>query len=399
MLVLFIDTEPSPGLRRDIEAGGGTAYTGLWPSGSPAPDLIAVKAVQPSADRLVSQLAALRRQYPSAWIAAIVPRKRLEDRAFARTLFQCPVKDDVWSAGSWEALFWFSVQRAQREQRIRAGLPEAAEGAIHGEWAPLHDASGHLVRQLEHDIELASHIQRSLLPKSFPNIPGVSLTAKYLPATAVGGDYYDIFEFGDRRRFGILLADSRTHGMAAALLSVLLKVRLDEMKERFPDSRSLLLHLHQELHQIDPKERASLSVLYGILDRHALTFDYTAAGHLHPLLWRQDHRAEPAASATPALGEGQAPLFNEGSLQLRPGDLLLFHTDGLSQILSTGPSSPESDLERVLLSKGPLPDPLDVQADLMGLISQHREKAELPDDVTILQFAIGPRALYLSHSR
>jgi hypothetical protein len=395
MFVLFVGTGPRASLERALTAGGGVIHRDRWPDEGPPPDLVAIRHSGSDTARFLRELAIWHERFPRAWIAAIVSRSALRDRALTRELLRCPSLDDVWGVANWQSLFWFAARRAQREQRLRAGL---APAALPADWSTVSDASGHLVRQLERDVELASHIQRSLLPKSFPQIPGVALAAKYLPATSVGGDYYDIFEFGDRRRFGVLLADSKTHGMAAALLSVLLKLRLEEMKERFPDSRSLLMHLHQELHQIDAKDRASLSVLYGILDRNALTFQYTAAGHLQPLLWRQNRRVGELLAATAALGEGQAPVFNEQTVQLKPGDLLFFHTDGLFQILGAR-GAPLEELERMLSGRGAFPDPIDIQMDLLGLVHQHQEKAELPDDVTILQFAIGPRALYLSHSR
>lgn len=388
--LLFLGCQPGDSLGRLLTKRGFALFRDRLPSGTPSPDLVVYRPTKETVDEDVERkLNELRRLHPGAWLAVVTTRRRLSDVLFARLLLENEAKDDVWTVGSWEALFWTNLQRAQREQALRLELHKARG---HG----LEQARGEsekLVRQLEEDVELASQIQRSLLPQRYPEIPGIQLAAKYLPSTGVGGDYYDIFEFGDRRRYGILLADSKTHGMAAALLAALLKVRLEEMKDRFPDSRSFVEHLHAELQTLDPKERASLSLLYGILDRGQLTFQFTAAGHLSPLLWRNGQAESFPVTVTPPLGDHHDVQFQEHVLQLRPGDLLLLHTDGLSQVV------PPKKLKDLLSLAGTLPDPNDVQNELLGHLDRHRSQGDLKDDVTVVQLSVGARALYLSRSK
>lgn len=388
--LLFLGCQPGPVLGQRLTKSGFQLFRDRLPPGLPTAELVVRRVLAKESPEAVEEsLRRLRKDHPAAWLVALTTRKRLSDPEFSRALLDCGAHDDVWTVGSWEALFWMNLQRAQREQTLRLDLQRAKDQGLE----QAHSQSTRLVNQLEEDVELATNIQRSLLPKRYPEIPGVQLVAKYLPSSGVGGDYYDIFEFGDRRRFGILLADSKTHGMAAALLAALLKVRLEEMKDRFPDSRSFVEHLHAEMQQFDAPEHASLSLLYGILDRSQLTFQFTAAGHLAPILWR-DRKAEPTTFAsTPALGERLPAQFHEYTLQLQPGDLLLLHTDGLDQVLS------KKKFHDLLHAAGTTPNPADVQRELLGEVDRHKSERTLADDVTLLQLAVGARALYLSRSK
>ena len=79
---------------------------------------------------------------------------------------------------------------------------------------------------MDQDLQQAEIIQRSLLPRHPPNVPGYTLSALYVPGKNVGGDLYDVFRIDDQH-FGLVVADATGHGVSAAMLSVLFKNRLD----------------------------------------------------------------------------------------------------------------------------------------------------------------------------
>jgi serine phosphatase RsbU (regulator of sigma subunit) len=340
-------------------------------------------------------LSRLRNRYPKAWITLVVPSRWLKDSASLGELLRCGAKNEVLPVTIWENALWLSIHsalghRAQHEQLAKLTTDYIS---LKKDYNDLTTRSNRLVKQLEHDVELASNIQKSLLPKISPEIPGVSLAIKYLPAAGLGGDYYDIFEFGDRKRFGVLIADAPTHGMAATLLSVLVKIRLEEMKDRFPDSRSFVEFLNHEIQQVSDKEKTSLSLLYGIIDRTSLTFQYTATGHLRPLLWRNGTTPTIPKSGNPALGENTLFNFNEHSIKLEPGDLLIFHTDGLDKPLGGNSSARITSL---LKEKKLGSDPQEFQNEVMALVDAHVERQPLSDDITIIEMAVHHKTLYLA---
>ena len=93
----------------------------------------------------------------------------------------------------------------------------ANQAAIALENADLHRQALEKER-LEREIELASEIQRQILPKGTPQIPGYELAGWNRPAKHIGGDYYDFFPFGGGRSWGLVLGDVSGKGVPAALL-------------------------------------------------------------------------------------------------------------------------------------------------------------------------------------
>jgi serine phosphatase RsbU (regulator of sigma subunit) len=401
MRILFLGIQVDASLKSALLANGVAVSAQPRPTPQALPGPPDIIAVAIKAHAPLKALQRLRKQFPLAWIAAVVPQKFLKSANFQNALLSCREKDDVWVSPGWQQTFWFALQRAivhHKEVRELRTLRENMH-SLQKNYRELSHSSDKLIAQLEKDVGLASNIQRTLLPSVSPEIPGVSVAVKYIPAAGLGGDYYDIFEFGDRRRFGVIMADSKTHGMAAVLLSALLKVRVDEVKDRFPDSCSFMEFINREIQGMKAKDLSSLSLLYGILDRGALTFDYTVAGNLRPLLWRNGTPQDLQISAAPPLGDLAQFDFRENRIQLHPGDLLLLHTDGLEGPLAQhGPSAFEK-LVQILKTRKHSQDPLELQNELMALVDQYVDKKPLEDDLTLVHFTINERALYLAQAK
>jgi len=377
--LLFIGHKPHPNLGKLLATTGITVESQSKITGKEATANVIIVWVKTMKD--LEPLVKLRARHAEAWIVLVSSKSHLSKSPFQTALLSCEEKDEVWVEESWEVGFWLSLQRILKSEVIRHAYNE------------LSRSSDKLISQLEKDVGLATNIQRALLPKFSPEIPGVSVAVKYLPAAGAGGDYYDIFEFGDKHRFGVLLADSKTHGMAAALLAVLLKVRLEELKDRFPDTRSFIEFINREFQSLPKKDTAPLSLLYGILDRSNLVFHFTVAGPIRPLLWRHGRLMELTIPPSPELGTTEHFAFIEQQVRLQPGDLLVLHTDGLAAPLG---KNPRETLERIIKKKK---DPLDIQNEILALVDRAREKKPLPDDVTIIHFAIHARALYVAQSK
>lgn len=345
----------------------------------------------------ITVLSHLRKRLPNAWLVAVVPKSWLGIETHVSLLTQS-AKDDVATHEEWLTRFWFVLQIALNHRKRITEIArltkdgQALARQIHG----ISDRASCLVTQLEKNLELAESIQRSLLPKFTPEIAGVNLCVKYLPAAGAGGDYYDVFEFGDKRRFGFLLADSKTHGIAALLLSILLKVRLEEMKERFRETRTFVDFINRELVQNHRKEMATLNLLYGILDRHSLAFEFTVAGNLNPFLVRHG-KGETMAGSHPPLGSVDHYAYRESRLTLKPGDLLILHTDGLTEPLRS-----HRGISGVIekLSEFSTTDPLRVQNEILGHLHSFAETRAVSDDITLVQIQVLENTLYLaSHSK
>ncbi len=396
MNVAFVGLQPDADLQRGLIAGKFPFETlRRLPDSLDLPDLL---VFAPKTTAALKDLKELRERSADLWVALVLPKAWLDEPEWQKALLSCPEKNDVWSMECWQSTFWFALQKASEFQEIKMKVAdlEKENALLKSHYDLLTVSSQRLVAQLERNVGLAGTIQRSLLPKRSPDIPGISLAVKYIPAAGAGGDYYDIFEFGDRKRYGFLLADSKSHGMAATLLSVLLKVRLEEMKDRFPDAKSFMEFLNTEIRNLHEKDLASLSLLYGILDRSSLEFHFCVAGGLQPTVWRAGAPVDLGnIPKAPPLGGMDHFAFREQSLRLEPGDLLLLHTDGLEAPLTQAGRR----LVDLAAAKELSPDPLDVQNEIMGLIDAYRSHAPLSDDITLIHLAVDARALYLASNK
>src|SRR5882757_2742405 len=142
-----------------------------------------------------------------------------------------------------------------------------------------------LARQLftiQKELETARQIQLSILLSEIPKIESLDIAARYVPMTAVAGDFYD-FIVVDEKRIGILAADVSGHGMPAALIASMLKIALSSQVGHADDPAQVLLGLNQAL--CGKFEHHFVTAAYIFVDMQKLTLSYAGAGHPPLLLW------------------------------------------------------------------------------------------------------------------
>lgn len=195
------------------------------------------------------------------------------------------------------------------------------------------------------DLEHARTIQQGLLPQGILNAPGFSAGAKYIPADAVGGDYYDIFEIGPTM-YGIVVADVSGHGISSALIMSMVKVLLktNAANQHFP--QKTLETINQTfLNEI--RTDNFVTIFYAILDAEAHTISYTSAGHC-PVLMLNKHTGECAHIKADGLFLGIFPdmMLKETRYSYTPGaNRLLLYTDGLTE--ARNPSEDMFELDKL----------------------------------------------------
>ncbi len=399
MKLLFVDVVPSREFQRTVVSHGFSCVVSQKSTTIHKPQSYEMVIVSVENIEDLKKIEILRNKFPGSWLSVVINKKSLLNAEFYSSLIENELKDGVWLEDSWESVFWFSYQQMLQVQKNskKVKLLEKELFQFREKTTELSEVSNKLLDKFKKDIDLAENIQRVLRPRFSPHIPGVSLSVKFVSSLEGGGDYYDVFEFGDKKRYGILLADSKTHGMAAALLSVLLKLRLEEMKDRFPDSKSFISFLNQEIKSIHTsKNEASMALFYGILDRASLTFQFSSAGNLKPILWRQGEAKPVPNLQNPEVGGIEYFEFREHVLQLQPGDLMILYTNGLELPLKKRGISGEERILSLLKMGKQSPDPLKMQNELMGVIDEYTSKRKLKDDLTLIQLAVDERAMYVA---
>lgn len=185
---------------------------------------------------------------------------------------------------------------------------------------------------LDRELRAVGQIQRSLLPASLPDLPGVEFAAHYHTSASAGGDYYDFFPL-EGGRLGIFIADVSGHGTPAAVLMAITHALAHTAPGTLAPPHDVLAHLNARLAQSYTLDGSFVTAFYAVFDPRSLRLTYSCAGHNPPRLRRGENiRSIDAASGLP-LGVLDDQSFPESTIDLLPGDLLLLYTDGITEAM------------------------------------------------------------------
>jgi serine phosphatase RsbU (regulator of sigma subunit) len=199
--------------------------------------------------------------------------------------------------------------------------------------------------KLRRDLALASEVQRRLLPEQPPDYDFAAISAYSVPARSVGGDYYDFLDLGDRR-VGIALADVAGKGVAAALIMAVVQASLrivigEGAADRDTSLPALAAKINEYLHRAT-LSKSYATFFYAQLDEATRELRYVNAGHNPPYLVRR--RGDQASAESIEIRElnvggmvlGLFPelTYEEATVDLQRGDVLIAFTDGVTEALN-----------------------------------------------------------------
>ena len=263
----------------------------------------------------------------------------------------------------------------------RAGLIEQLRGKIEA----LEAAQAELAQKerLERELELARQVQLSMIPATFPELPGLTFSASYAPARQVGGDFYDVIRLSDER-VALVIADVADKGMPAALYMALCR-SLILAEARLLDTPGVVLHNVNQLLRELGEQDMFVTVFYGVVDRERRRLTYVRAGHEHPFLVR-DGRVLPLGGRGMVLGLFDSPTFMvlEESLELRAGDKLVLYTDGLTDVIGPDGEMPDHDRLAALVAAHADQPPAGMCRALFADLAAWRGSAAQFDDMALL---------------
>jgi PAS domain S-box-containing protein len=237
------------------------------------------------------------------------------------------------------------------------------------------------VYEIEHTI--AETLQRSLLPERLPEIEGLLLEPRYLPAgEAIGGDWYDALERMDGR-VALIVGDVVGHGLRAAATMGQLRnaFRAYGLIESSP--AEVMARVNR---LVMSGEDAMATVLYIVLDRETGEVTYSAAGHPPPLLLAPDGARFLEGGRSMPIGAADPAVFREASGVVPPGSTLLLYTDGLVERRGV---PLENSLEALAEAAGEAEEDLSKLCErVLGTVLPRRNPS---DDVALL--AVRPSAV------
>jgi len=263
-------------------------------------------------------------------------------------------------------------------------------------WAALDQQTDNakVIEQMGEEMRLAARLQRDFLPRRLPEVGPARFGVLYRPATWVSGDIYDIIRL-DETHVGFYVADVVGHGMPAALLTMFIKKALQT--KRILDSTYQIVSPEEAMSELNTdicdqnlSSCQFCTAVYAVLDVSSLVLTYCRAGHPEPILI---HRRQAAAETSIRTGRLEGPgsllgifpdeQFASRSVQLLPGQRVLFYSDGLEEALRPPESPRETPIEQILQDY--LLRPRDeMLLRLNDQMDRYRGDNPLVDDVTAM---------------
>ncbi len=186
------------------------------------------------------------------------------------------------------------------------------------------------------EIEVASQIQRTLLPRELPDIKGLDVEGFYRAASLVGGDLYDVFRLSEDR-YCLVVADVSGKGVPASLVMSMLRTVLQIYADKATSARQTLLMANEYLVKNMPPGMF-ITVLLGIYDTRDRKLSIVSAGH-NPMLYYEAGSNRLNSVNPPGMPLGVdatlerdfASGLQEMTLNLGPGDMFFMYTDGITE--------------------------------------------------------------------
>ncbi len=195
----------------------------------------------------------------------------------------------------------------------------------------LFDQISRANKMMAEDLQMAQAVQVSMLPTKYPDSNKIQFHAYYEAATSIGGDYYDIMDYGNGK-IGILLADVSGHGASAALIVSMIKTFAISHMEAGTTPVQFAMSLNRKIIKMIPEERY-LTMFFGVADLNTNILTYVRAGHPYPLILRKEDRSIVKLDVQgDIIGLVEDINIEQGKVEFKPGDKLLVYSDGLFEV-------------------------------------------------------------------
>jgi serine phosphatase RsbU (regulator of sigma subunit) len=366
--------------------------------GAPAPAARGTRTVELPADFDLAAHDPLRAFLMSQSGAVDITRLELNSPALAM-LKQAGVVVVVPLVSSGELIGLLNLG-PRLSERGYSGDDRRLLGALAGYAAPAMRV-GQLVRQqqaeardrerIEQELKVAQLIQQQFLPKSVPDLPSWHVAAFYRPARTVGGDFYDFISLPDGRHM-LVIGDVTDKGVPAALVMASTHALLRGAAPRLISPGQVLAHVN-DLLCVDIPAHMFVTCLALVLDPVTGLLEFANAGHDVPYVRTDGGVAELRARGMP-LGLMPGMEYEEKTFQMRPGDSVLLHSDGLAEAHSADREMFGFPRVRALVGRSAPGEAL-IDACLAELEAFTGPGHEQEDDITLVTLERSRGALYV----
>lgn len=187
--------------------------------------------------------------------------------------------------------------------------------------------------RMKQELEHAREIQLSLLPPGTPKLKNLEISCTSVPATEVGGDYYEYFELSDSELL-LVIGDVSGHGVASGLVLSGVRSCLYLMEENLPRPKLLLERLNRML-KVTTDKRMFMTFMAMVFDTKAGTMTLSSAGHPPTIHFeRETQKLHEIKQYALPLGGILKTTYQEAEIPIRKGDFFVFYTDGLTEAMN-----------------------------------------------------------------
>jgi len=199
--------------------------------------------------------------------------------------------------------------------------------------------------RMKKELEIAHRVQTSLLPDNPPQIKGYQIAAMSVPATEVGGDFYDFIDVAEGK-IGLVIGDVAGKGLPAALFMALSRSFLRAEAIGNLEAKRVMEKTNRLISK-DAREGMFVTAFYAILDIPGKNLRLSNAGHNPPLLFHSSTgKCEELRIGGIALGAFAEARFQEKEIILRKGDVVVFYTDGVVEAIDN--NNQQFGMERLI---------------------------------------------------
>ncbi len=241
--------------------------------------------------------------------------------------------------------------------------------------------------RMREELDYARQIQLQMLPRHDPRVTGLDISALCLPATEVGGDYYEYFP-GNASRLTVAIGDVAGHGVASGLLLSGLRSGLHLLKEEGLSPGQVLTRLDQMVRDTNDS-RMIISLLFLSIEGDRRRASVASAGH-PPLLHysQRDRRIHEIGQGAPPLGTRLAVEFTATEIELEVGDVIVLTTDGVHETLD--PDENDYGYSRLIdrVTKLAARSSREIREAILGDVWNFKGNKEQEDDVTLIVIKI-----------
>ena len=254
-------------------------------------------------------------------------------------------------------------------------------------WRREHSRARERERMRE-EIDTARRIQLSMLPQGAPDLRWLDVAAASLPATEVGGDYYEYFRLSPGH-LALVIGDVAGHGVASGLLLSGVRSCLYLLEKELDDPLAILERLNPMVRRTTDR-RTYVTLLCALLEKDGAagggSVRLASAGHPPALRWcARTGDFDTVGEGAPPLGTFLDAHYQLVSRPLQPRDVLVFYTDGLLEARNAaGAEYGEARLQRAVARLAASGSAREVRDAVLGDLSNFKGDEEQYDDITIV---------------